>query len=98
MQYHLRGFDVPGLTALRDDYDGLPGEIIFEPAPNDVPHCYRVRIRIRWRDAGGEHTIEDVRYLANVRGDPGDPVPLGKLSEFYGKSSGYYPDRTYFYQ
>ena len=98
VQFHARGFEIPGVTPLRDDYDGLPGELIFEAAPGGVPDCYRVRIRVRWRDAAGEHTVENVRFLANVRDDPGDPVPLGELDYFYGASNGYFPDRHYFYR
>jgi hypothetical protein len=71
LTYHTRGFRVDEVNAVTGDLDGLPGEIVFEPGPADAPGIYRVTLRVRWRGAGGERTIESVHYLANVRGDPG---------------------------
>jgi len=71
MTYHTRGFRVDGVSALKDDVDGLPGEIIFGPGPADAPGIYRVTLRVQWRGVNGVRTIESDHYLANVRGDPG---------------------------
>lgn len=71
LTYHTRGFRADAIDAVKDDLDGLPGEIVFEPGPDDTLDIYRVVLRVRWRGVGGERVIETAHYLANVRGDPG---------------------------
>ncbi|MEM8885665.1 MAG: prepilin-type N-terminal cleavage/methylation domain-containing protein [Planctomycetota bacterium] len=98
VQWHMRGFDVPGLTPQKGDADALPGEIEFAPAPGNIPNCYRITIRVRWMDTNGSHVTEEVRILSNVRDDPGDPVELDAIQEFHGAGNGYFPNREYFYR
>lgn len=71
MTYHTRGFRADAIDAVAGDLDGLPGEIVFAPGPDDAQDVYRVTLRVRWRAGGREQVIESTHYLANVRGDPG---------------------------
>ncbi|HEX5135953.1 MAG TPA: hypothetical protein VFY93_03195 [Planctomycetota bacterium] len=71
LNFHHGRFSAGPLPAVTDDPDGWPGEILFEPGPEDSRDVYRVTLRMRWKGAGGERVIESVHYLANVRGDPG---------------------------
>lgn len=79
--YHRRGFLVPGLSPAPGDTDGMPGEIELAYGPGEDTSFYRATVRVRWRDRSGERVLETVRYLANVRGDTGDPVPLSQLTQ-----------------
>ncbi|MGH7162380.1 MAG: type IV pilus modification PilV family protein [Planctomycetota bacterium] len=77
--YHGKGFPIAGLTALRDDADGLPGEIAFAYGPGDDTRFYKVTLRARWRGTAGDRSIESCSYLANVRAEPGTPTPLENI-------------------
>lgn len=74
--FHGRGFAVDPLRAVRDDPDGLPGEIEFAYGPDNDRSFYTVTVRVRWAGLRGDRMIESVSYIANVRGDTGTPVPL----------------------
>jgi len=71
LTFHHGKFSAGPLAAVADDPDGWPGEIIFEPGPEDSLDVYKVILRVRWKGTGGERVIESTHYLANVRGDPG---------------------------
>jgi hypothetical protein len=77
--YHKRGFPVPGLTPLPGDADGLPGEVVFAYGPGGDTSFYTVTVRVRWRGTTGERGIETIHYLANVRGDTGEPPSLAEI-------------------
>lgn len=77
--YHKRGFPVPGLTPLPGDPDNLPGEVEFAYGPGGDTSCYTVTVRVRWRGATGERGVETIHYLANVRGDTGQPPSLAEI-------------------
>ena len=71
LTYHTRGFRADAIDAVSGDLDGLPGEILFAPGPDDAQDVYRVTLRVRWRGVGGERVVESSHYIANTRGDPG---------------------------
>ena len=79
--FHLKGFDVPGLKPVDNDKDGLVGEIIFSAGPGTGATLYRVTVRVRWRDRTGDRTVESVRLLSNVRNDDGNPTPIIDLEQ-----------------
>ncbi|MEE8104875.1 MAG: hypothetical protein V3T86_05010 [Planctomycetota bacterium] len=77
--YHRRNFDVPPLFAIADDPDGLPGEVVFEYGPNGDTSYYTVTVSVRWRGTKGARQVRSVHYLANVRGDTGNPITLEEI-------------------
>jgi type II secretory pathway pseudopilin PulG len=77
--HHGQGFEVNGLIAPEGDADGKPGLVTFEYGPGGDTSLYRVTVVVSWRIGSGSRTIEAIRYLSNVRGDTGTPVPLAQL-------------------
>jgi hypothetical protein len=69
--FNAKGFAVEGLHPAETDKDGLPGEVIFEAGPEDAPSMHKVTLRVCWQGHTGERSIENVHYIANVRGAPG---------------------------
>jgi len=79
--YHRKGFEVEGLHTTAADPDGLPGEIVFEDGPTGTQELYRVSVSVRWHGVMGDRVLEEVRYLANVRGDPGTAPVIAEVEK-----------------
>lgn len=79
--FHNQGFQVPALTPVPGDADGLPGEIVFAYGPGGDTSFYTVTLRVNWRGRGGDRVVESIHYLANVRGDVGTPTPLEQIGQ-----------------
>ena len=76
--YHRQGFDVPGLSPLPGDTDGV-GECRLAYGPGGDQSLYTVTVEVNWRGRGGERSVRSVFFLSNVRGDTGTPTPLADL-------------------